>query len=173
MFLYCLWKKVCPFGQLTLILIPLTQFLALALILGRRYALGVDEKDGEVRLFTRAMQQFMFLLGAFEFSDVIPFIEWMDLQGHVRSMKQIAKVMDSFMSRWLEEHIQSRENGLVKEEHDFMDVLLSLFPGDGVAYGHSYRNIIKGTALVHFYSCTSGYFQIYLYSQPIEGIRKW
>ncbi|KAH7863942.1 hypothetical protein Vadar_023858 [Vaccinium darrowii] len=124
-----------------------TMNLMLRAIAGRRYALGVDEKDGEVRLFTRAMQQFMFLLGVFEFSDVIPFIEWMDLQGHVRSMKQIAKVMDSFMSRWLEEHIQGRENGLVKEEHDFMDVLLSLFPGDGVAYGHSYSNIIKGTAL--------------------------
>ncbi|KAF7153143.1 hypothetical protein RHSIM_Rhsim01G0222200 [Rhododendron simsii] len=119
----------------------------MSLIVGRRYAFGEDEKDGEVRLFTRAMRQLMFLIGAFEYSDVIPFIEWMDLQGHVKLMKQIAKLMDYFMSRWLEEHVQSRKHALVKEERDFMDVLLSLFPEGGVEYGHNHRNIVKGTAL--------------------------
>lgn len=89
----------------------------------------------------------MFLTGAFEFSDVIPFIEWMDLQGRVRLMKQNAKVLDYFMSRWLEEHVESRKNGQVKKEQDFMDVLLSLFPEDGMEYGHKNKNIIKGTAL--------------------------
>ncbi|KAF7153552.1 hypothetical protein RHSIM_Rhsim01G0222700 [Rhododendron simsii] len=111
-----------------------------------RYGLDDDEKDEEVRLFTRAMDQFMYLTGAFEFSDVIPGIEWMDLQGHVRLMKQNAEVMDSFMSRWLEEHVQSKKNGQMKEEHDFMDVLLSLFPEDDVKYGHKCRNIVKGVS---------------------------
>ncbi|KAG5566828.1 hypothetical protein RHGRI_002389 [Rhododendron griersonianum] len=111
-----------------------------------RYGLDDDEKDEEARLFTRAMDQFMYLTGAFEFSDVIPGIEWMDLQGRVRLMKENAEVMDSFMSRWLEEHVQSRKNGLMKEEHDFMDVLLSLFPEDGVEYGHKCRNIVKGVS---------------------------
>ncbi|XP_058206005.1 xanthotoxin 5-hydroxylase CYP82C4-like [Rhododendron vialii] len=124
-----------------------TMNLMLRAIAGKRFALGEDEKDGEVRLFTRAMHQFMFLIGAFEYSDVIPFIEWMDLQGHVKLMKQIAKLMDYFMSRWLEEHVQSRKNAPVKEERDFMDVLLSLFPEGGVEYGHNCRNIVKGTAL--------------------------
>ncbi|KAE9463466.1 hypothetical protein C3L33_04604, partial [Rhododendron williamsianum] len=111
-----------------------------------RYGLDDDEKDEEARLFTRAMDQFMYLIGAFEFSDVIPGIEWMDLQGRVRLMKENAEVMDSFMSRWLEEHVQSRKNGLMKEEHDFMDVLLSLFQEDGVEYGHKCRNIVKGVS---------------------------
>ncbi|KAG5566827.1 hypothetical protein RHGRI_002388 [Rhododendron griersonianum] len=113
----------------------------------RRYGLSEDEKDGEARLFSRALDQFSFLTGAFECSDVIPFIEWMDLQGHVRLMKQNAKVMDCFMSRWPEEHVQSRKNGQAKEEHDFMDVLLSIFPEDGMEHGHTNKNIIKGTAL--------------------------
>ncbi|KAI8573771.1 hypothetical protein RHMOL_Rhmol01G0301800 [Rhododendron molle] len=139
----------CFHRYVTIIFGPLTQFLALSLslIVGRRFAFGEDEKDGEARLFTRAMHRFMFLIGAFECSDVIPFIEWMDLQGHVKSMKQIAKTMDYFMSRWLEEHVQSRKNALVKEERNFMDVLLSLFPEGGVEYGHNCRNIVKGTAL--------------------------
>ncbi|XP_058206214.1 xanthotoxin 5-hydroxylase CYP82C4-like [Rhododendron vialii] len=123
-----------------------TMNMILRQIVGVRYGLDDDEKDEEARLFTRAMDQFMYLTGAFEFSDVIPGIEWMDLQGHVRLMKQNAEVMDSFMSRWLEEHVQSRKNGLMKEEHDFMDVLLSLFPEDGVEYGHKCRNIVKGVS---------------------------
>ncbi|XP_058205482.1 DNA repair protein RAD51 homolog 2 isoform X1 [Rhododendron vialii] len=71
----------------------------------------------------------------------------MDLQGHVRLMKQNAKVMDCFMSRWLEEHVQNRKNGQVKQEQDLMDVLLSIFPEDGMEHGHTNRSIIKGTAL--------------------------
>lgn len=124
-----------------------TMNLMIRAIAGRRYNLGEDEKEREARLFARAMDQFMFLTGSFEFSDVIPFIEWMDLQGHVRLMKQNAKVLDYFMSRWLEEHVESRKNGQVIKEHDFMDVLLSLFPEDGMEYGHKNKNIIKGTAL--------------------------
>ncbi|KAF7152119.1 hypothetical protein RHSIM_Rhsim01G0222100 [Rhododendron simsii] len=113
----------------------------------RRYGLSEDEKDGEARLFTRAMDQFMFLTGAFECSNMIPFFGWMDLQGHLRLMKQNAKVMDCFMSRWLEEHVQSPKNGQVKEEQDFMDVLLSIFPEDGMEHGRTNKSIIKGTAL--------------------------
>ncbi|KAI8573768.1 hypothetical protein RHMOL_Rhmol01G0301600 [Rhododendron molle] len=124
-----------------------TMNLMLRAIAGRRYGFCEDDKDGEARLFTRAMDQFMFLTGSFDCSDVIPFIEWTDLQGHVRLMKQNAKVMDCFMSRWLEEHVQSRKNGQVKEEQDFMDVLLSIFPEDGMEHDHTNKNIIKGTAL--------------------------
>ncbi|XP_058205367.1 xanthotoxin 5-hydroxylase CYP82C4-like [Rhododendron vialii] len=124
-----------------------TMNLMLRAIAGRRYGLSEDEKDGEARLFTRAMDQFMFLTGSFECSDVIPFIGWMDLQGHLTLMKQNAKVMDCFMSRWLEEHVQSRKNGQVKQEQDFMDVLLSIFPEDGMEHGHTNKSIIKGTAL--------------------------
>ena len=88
----------------------------------------------------------MYLTGVLEFSDVIPGIEWLDLQGQVRSMKHNAEEIDYFLSRWLEEHVQRKEKG---NPRDFMDVLLSLFPGDGrIVFGNKSENIIKGTVLV-------------------------
>ena len=127
-----------------------TMNLMLRVIVGRRYCLTDDEKYGEARRFTTLMDEFMYLTGVFEFSNVIPHIEWMDLQGHVRSMKRNAKDMDYFMSKWLEEHIQSRKNDKMKVGGDFVDALLNLFPEDGVEFGHKNENIIKATSLVHF-----------------------
>ncbi|KAL6977683.1 hypothetical protein U1Q18_026473, partial [Sarracenia purpurea var. burkii] len=97
-----------------------------------------DERDKEAWRFGAAMDRFMYLVGSLEVSDVIPIpgIEWMDLQGHVKSMKRNAEEMDYFMNKWLEEHYQSEQNGQTKEERDFMDVLVSLFPKGGREYGH-------------------------------------
>ncbi|KAA8550580.1 hypothetical protein F0562_002264 [Nyssa sinensis] len=62
---------------------------------------------------------------------VIPRMEWLDLQGHVRSMKRNAEESEFFVGRWLEEHFQSKEKGeKKKEECDFMDVMISLFAKD-------------------------------------------
>ncbi|KAL7211125.1 hypothetical protein ACSBR2_014079 [Camellia fascicularis] len=66
-------------------------------------------------------------------------MEWLDLQGRVRAMKRTAKEMDYFMSKWLEEHIQKRQNGDAKEEESgFMDVMLSLLGEDKLVEGHEW-----------------------------------
>uniref|UniRef100_A0A5B7BWJ0 Uncharacterized protein n=2 Tax=Davidia involucrata TaxID=16924 RepID=A0A5B7BWJ0_DAVIN len=118
------------------------------MIAGKRYCIGDAENDAESRRFGRAIKEFMYLSGVLVLSDVVPHIEWLDLQGHVRSMKRIAEELDFFVGSWLEEHIQSRQKGQkMKEECDFMDVMLSLFGEDGLAYEHKSEAIIKATAL--------------------------
>ncbi|GMP49653.1 hypothetical protein CsSME_00016572 [Camellia sinensis var. sinensis] len=127
-----------------------TMNLILRAIVGKRYSFGDCESDKEARQFARTMEEFAYLSGAPECSDVIPGIEWLDLQGNVKAMKRNGKEMDKFMSMWLEEHVQSRREGKVKkDERDFMDVLLSCFPedGDGLVFGHKSQDIIKATAL--------------------------
>lgn len=127
-----------------------TMNMMLRAIVGKRYSFGDSERDKEARQFARTMEEFMYLSGVSECSDVIPGIEWLDLQGNVKAMKKNGKEMDYFMSMWLEEQVQSRREGKVKkDERDFMDVLLSCFPedGDGLVFGHKSRDIIKATAL--------------------------
>ncbi|CAL5387169.1 unnamed protein product [Camellia sinensis] len=127
-----------------------TMNLILRAIVGKRYGFGDCESDKEARQFARTMEEFAYLSGAPECSDVIPGIEWLDLQGNVKAMKRNGKEMDKFMSMWLEEHVQSRREGKVKkDERDFMDVLLSCFPedGDGMVFGYKSQDIIKATAL--------------------------
>ncbi|CAL5389126.1 unnamed protein product [Camellia sinensis] len=127
-----------------------TMNMMLRAIVGKRYSFGDSERGKEARQFARTMEEFMYLGGVSECSDVIPGIEWLDLQGNVKAMKKNGKEMDYFMSMWLEEHVQSRREGKVKkDERDFMDLLLSCFPedGDGLVFGRKSEDIIKATAL--------------------------
>lgn len=114
------------------------------MIAGKRY--GVIG-DVESRRFEKAIKEFMYLSGVFEFSDVFPFIEWIDLQGQVRRMKRVAKELDYFMSSWIEEHvIEKRQKG--NNVGDFTDVMLSMFENDDFVHGHKSKDVIKGTSLV-------------------------
>ncbi|KAK3029415.1 hypothetical protein RJ639_039759 [Escallonia herrerae] len=125
--------------------------MMIQMIAGKRYDIyndaGDDEESGR---FGRTIKEFMYLTGVFELSDVIPLTEWMDLQGQLRSMKKNAKELDSLMSSWVKEHIERREiKGQIKEERDFVDVMLSLFETDGkTIHGHKTEDIIKATVLV-------------------------
>ncbi|THG05446.1 hypothetical protein TEA_001841 [Camellia sinensis var. sinensis] len=62
--------------------------LMLRVIAGKRYNCGDNERDKEARQFARTMDEFMYLAGVSECSDVIPGIEWLDLQGNVKAMKR-------------------------------------------------------------------------------------
>lgn len=117
------------------------------LIAGKRYCSGIGKDSGA---FGGLVKEFFYLGGVLVISDLIPFTEWMDLQGHVKSMKRVAKELDHVVSGWLVEHLQRREEGRVrKEEKDFMDVMLeSLAVGDDPIFGYKRETIVKATALV-------------------------
>ncbi|CAL5387205.1 unnamed protein product [Camellia sinensis] len=90
--------------------------LMLRVIAGKRYNFGDNERDKEARQFARTMDEFMYLAGVSECSDVIPGIEWLDLQGNVKAMKRNGKEMDYFMSMWLEEHVHAEQERREGEE---------------------------------------------------------
>ncbi|KAJ6304546.1 hypothetical protein OIU77_018244 [Salix suchowensis] len=117
------------------------------LIAGKRYCGGIAK---ESEAFGRAIKEFLYLSGVLVMSDLIPFTGWMDLQGHLKSMKRVAKELDYVVSGWLEEHLQRREAVNVrKEEKDFMDVMLeSLAVGDDPIFGYKRETTVKATALV-------------------------
>ncbi|KAJ9176612.1 hypothetical protein P3X46_011904 [Hevea brasiliensis] len=104
-------------------------------------------KDEESERFCRATKNFMHLLGVVVISDLIPGTEWLDLQGHTRSMKRTAKDMDYFISRWVEEHLHRREDGQEKEEPDFIDVMLSSLANEDWICGHKSETVVKATAM--------------------------
>ncbi|KAJ6749397.1 hypothetical protein OIU85_000077 [Salix viminalis] len=116
------------------------------LIAGKKNCGGIAK---ESEAFGRAIKEFFYLGGVLEISDLIPFTGWMDLHGHLKSMKRVAKELDHVVSSWLEEHLQRREAVNVrKEEKDFMDVMLeSLAVGDDPIFGYKRETIVKATAL--------------------------
>ncbi|KAF8402134.1 hypothetical protein HHK36_013086 [Tetracentron sinense] len=118
------------------------------MVAGKRYFGNIDaENESEALRFRRAIRKFMYLSGVFVVSDVIPYLEWMDLQGYVSSMKRTAEELDSLISGWLEEHIRKRDSSESKGEQDFIDTMLSVLSQNTMPSNPKRDTIIKATAL--------------------------
>ncbi|KAL5864933.1 hypothetical protein ACOSQ3_002447 [Xanthoceras sorbifolium] len=107
----------------------LTLNVVVRMVAGKRYfGASATCDDGEARQCQKAINQFFHLIGVFTVSDALPFLWWLDLQGHERAMKKTAKELDAILAGWLEEHRQRKLDGEVKNEgdQDFIDVMLSL-----------------------------------------------
>ena len=110
------------------------------------------------RKIRKAIEEALYLSGTFVMSDAIPWLEWLDYQGHISAMKTTAKELDAVIGTWLEEHAKKRSlngdsNG---DSSDFMDVMLANLDEDAVMSGHSRDTVIKATAmvrLINYFSC--------------------
>ncbi|CDP15065.1 unnamed protein product [Coffea canephora] len=118
-------------------------------ISGTRYT---DSEVGSKRnaQFRRVVKEFVHFLGQFVVSDVIPFplLKWIDMQGHLKSIKRVSKELDSIIQIWIDEHNERRmkisEQG--DEQQDFIDALLSVTK-DEYLFGHSRETVIKATLM--------------------------
>ncbi|KAG9137228.1 hypothetical protein Leryth_023365 [Lithospermum erythrorhizon] len=79
----------------------------------------------------------------------LPLLSWLDIGGHVKSMKRIASELDVIIQSWIDEHIEKRRQLGRENDHDgqdFIDVLLSQID-DKISFGHPRDTIIKGTIM--------------------------
>ncbi|KAL6215942.1 hypothetical protein ACLB2K_015368 [Fragaria x ananassa] len=137
----------------------LTLNVVVRMVGGKRYfgtsAAECDEE--EARLCQKAISQFFHLIGIFVVSDALPYLWWLDLQGHEKAMKKTAKDLDQILGGWLEEHRRRRlksNNGdhlkakCAEGEEDFIDVMLSLQEqGQLSNFQHDSDTSIKSTCL--------------------------
>ncbi|CAN0922157.1 Xanthotoxin 5-hydroxylase CYP82C2 [Linum grandiflorum] len=91
-------------------------------VAGKRNGRG----EQEAKRCKKAVGEFFRLMGMFVVGDAIPWLGWMDFQGHVKEMKETAKEMDSVFGGWVNEHRKSKVSGHVKaeDEQDFIDLML-------------------------------------------------
>eukprot|EP00262_Sarcandra_glabra_P011849 TRINITY_DN292_c0_g1_i1.p1 TRINITY_DN292_c0_g1~~TRINITY_DN292_c0_g1_i1.p1 ORF type:complete len:533 (-),score=52.84 TRINITY_DN292_c0_g1_i1:198-1565(-) len=117
------------------------------MIAGKRCfgAVSAGEEE-EARRFRKAAKEFFALSGAFNISDVLPFLNWLDLQGQVKAMKRNAKELDSLLVIWVEEHRRKRINCSGESHNDFIDVMLSTME-DAKITNYDPDTIIKATAM--------------------------
>ncbi|MQM20340.1 hypothetical protein Taro_053360 [Colocasia esculenta] len=104
---------------------------------------------GEVEKLKRAIGRFFQLLGAAAStaSDFVPALGWVDLWGHEKAMKAVARDMDEVMGSWLQERRRRREvSGADGGDRDFLDVLLTATSRpDSLEFDAD--KVIKATAL--------------------------
>ncbi|KAJ4827289.1 hypothetical protein Tsubulata_022688 [Turnera subulata] len=94
-----------------------------------------------------SVRNFFELMGKYAVSDSLPFLRFLDLGGVEKAMEKTFKELDSAVERWLEEHRVKKISGAVKEEEDFMDVLLSVLDDTKEIEGRSADTVIKSTCL--------------------------
>lgn len=78
----------------------------------------------------KVVRDLMYYFGVFVLSDAIPWLAWLDLQGHERNMKRIAKELDDLVGEWLQEHKERRRKKASRDDEDFMDAMLTILEGD-------------------------------------------
>nr|GMD46624.1 cytochrome P450 82C4-like [Ipomoea batatas] len=129
----------------------LTLNLIVKVVAGRRYEYRSDGVvDQEAECMKKVFKEVMFLWGEVVSGDAIfPlwFFRWLDYEGHVKTMKRVAKALDAILQDWVD--ARKRENGNGKnEDQGFIDVMLSMID-DQFLEGQTYTRdtIIKATVL--------------------------
>ncbi|CAA0829570.1 Cytochrome P450 82G1 [Striga hermonthica] len=112
-----------------------------------RMLVGKGENGREERRLREGIKKTLYLSGLVVVSDVIPWLEWMDIGGYLRAMKTTTEDIDRILENWL------RERMLVKNEHDcsnsnLMDVMISELNENYVVEGHDSGTVIKATMLI-------------------------
>lgn len=119
------------------------------MIAGKRYS-GTEE----ARSFRKVIKEFMRISGLFGLSDAVPLslLSWIDFEGHIKSMKGISKELSVITESWIDEHVKENLKGELRNEQDFIDVMLSAIDDQFTKYGHSKETIIKATIMVCYCS---------------------
>lgn len=117
-------------------------------VVGKRYSGAVDgEDEDEMKRRRELMREWFHYLGVYVVGDALPFLGWLDLGGHEKSMKRIASGLDSMFEKYLDEHRQkSASPGEMEKEKDFIDMMMSVVQDDGLA-GYDADTIIKSTCM--------------------------
>nr|ASY08116.1 iridoid oxidase [Nothapodytes nimmoniana]QNS29992.1 cytochrome P450 [Nothapodytes nimmoniana] len=90
----------------------------------------LDAKDPEGREFFDSMNVILELAGTPNVADFLPFLKWVDPLGMKRRMvKNMTKTM-RISSKFVQERLNQRKSGNLREKKDFLDVLLE-YEGDG------------------------------------------
>nr|GMD84853.1 cytochrome P450 CYP82D47-like [Ipomoea batatas] len=92
-----------------------------------------------------------FELIPFGAADALPFLGWLDIGGYEKTMKEVAKEMDSLVEEWLQEHHWKKEatddgSTVRGSKEDFMDVMLSRIEGIDLN-GFGADSVIKSTCM--------------------------
>lgn len=99
------------------------------MVFKRRY-FAADAETPEALEFRELVVGTMHLIGVFNLGDYIPFLKPFDVQGYQARMKDIHSRMDKFLDRCIQQHLERKKQGEIKEsERDFVDVMLAL-PGE-------------------------------------------
>lgn len=100
------------------------------MLFGNRYAQSEHPIAKEMDSFMDVVKEAMIVIGALIVSDLVPALDWLDLQGYDRRMKNISQKLARVFKLIIDDHRRDLENkkecDISEESKDFVDILLSL-----------------------------------------------
>uniref|UniRef100_A0A0D6QUM8 Cytochrome P450 n=1 Tax=Araucaria cunninghamii TaxID=56994 RepID=A0A0D6QUM8_ARACU len=95
------------------------------MLFGNKYNDPRHPMAKEMELFMDDVKEAMILIGAMIVSDLVPGLDWLDLQGYDRRIKRVSRRLERVYRLILDDHRKDLGN-LDEESKDFVHVLLSL-----------------------------------------------
>ncbi|XP_057766138.1 cytochrome P450 84A1-like [Salvia miltiorrhiza] len=112
-----------------------------------RAAFGSSSHEGQDE-FIQILQEISKLFGAFNISDFIPFLGWIDPQGINGRLIKVRAQLDGFIDTIIDDHMQKArpEEGTEPVESDMVDELLAFYSDEAkVSESEDLQNSIKLT----------------------------
>ncbi|KAM4069662.1 hypothetical protein ACB094_12G106300 [Castanea mollissima] len=106
----------------------LTLSIISRIVLGKKYFSESKDETSIVTLeeFQEILNELFLLNGVLNIGDWIPWIDFLDLQGHVKRMKALKKKLDRFHDHVFDEHKARREGEKDFVPKDMVDLLLQM-----------------------------------------------
>ncbi|KAL3828923.1 hypothetical protein ACJIZ3_017725 [Penstemon smallii] len=118
------------------------------ILVGKRFSSG---ESSDLK-FKEGVKKALYLSGVFVLSDAISILEWFDVGGYLKKMKETAKELDQVLEEWLQERIEMMRKrcGIEESDHqyDFLDVMLSALPEGEIVFGFKRETVVKATMLI-------------------------
>lgn len=118
----------------------LTTDMTCLMVFGKKYG----DREFDERGFKAVVQEGSQLAATPNLADFFPFVARFDLQRLTNRMKAVHKVLDGFLDRIINEHLESKDE---KKTKDFVDVMLELMNFEETEYQID-RSAIKAILLV-------------------------
>ncbi|KAJ7944205.1 Cytochrome P450 [Quillaja saponaria] len=106
-----------------------------------RAAFGTSSEEGQDE-FIRILQEFSKLFGAFNISDFLPYLGWVDPQGLNHRLAKARQSLDIFIDKIIDDHMEKTKNkkgnnnntnNVMVTETDMVDELLAFYSEDDEA----------------------------------------
>lgn len=119
--------------------------MSFLMVVGKKY---LEEEIGE-KGFVAVVREVVHIAAMPNLGDFIPYLGILDFQGLTRRMKAVAKVVDEFLEKIIEEHVQSKGQ---KEIKDLVDTMLEIMQSGETDFEFDRRHV-KAIMLVSNLIC--------------------
>lgn len=105
------------------------------MIFSRKFA--DDELDATG--FKSVVMETMAIGAKFNIADYFPYVSRLDLQGFNRRLKRLSKILDEFLEKIIDDHVQNKD--VRKEYQDFVDTIMGIMESKEAPFEFDRRHV--------------------------------